>query len=379
MCAVAAPRSDGRLCVHDACSGETVECAVAADGDASRASTGLAAYVSAVAHRVARNFPDPRPGANIAFASDLPHAAGMSSSSTLVTALFLSLSATNGLEARAAYRRAIRDRQDLAGYLGCIENGDSFGELTGERGVGTFGGSEDHTAILCGVPGALVQYAFCPVRHERTVALPPECVIAIATSGVTAEKTGAARDSYNQVSLLAREITARWSAATGVHYPTLAAAVEASPRAADDILRMLVSERNDAGTTAGVDAMIARFEQFLLESYEMVPAAADALARRDMAVLGAVVDRSQDAAERWLGNQIPETSFLARSARELGARAASAFGAGFGGSVWALVQQNDAPEFCARWMAGFAEQFPGAAPRAGALVTHAGPGAMSLA
>ncbi len=50
-----------------------------------------------------------------------------------------------------------------------------------------------------------------------------------------------------------------------------------------------------------------------------------------------MAERSQEAAERWLGNQIPETIALARLARHVGATAASAFGAGFGGSVWALV------------------------------------------
>ena len=44
--------------------------------------------------------------------------------------------------------------------------------LEGDRGVGTFGGSEDHTAMLCCLPGSLSQYRFCPVRRERIVALP---------------------------------------------------------------------------------------------------------------------------------------------------------------------------------------------------------------
>ena len=46
---------------------------------------------------------------------------------------------------------------------------------------------------------------------------------------------------------------------------------------------------------------------------------------------------SQAEAETLLGNQVPETIALARAARELGAFAVVRFGAGFGGSVWALV------------------------------------------
>jgi galactokinase len=61
------------------------------------------------------------------------------------------------------------------------------------------------------------------------------------------------------------------------------------------------------------------------------------------------VDRSQRGAEIGLGNQIRETVDLARMARSLGAHAASAFGAGFGGSVWALVNRAEAPSFQTAW------------------------------
>ena len=40
---------------------------------------------------------------------------------------------------------------------------------------------------------------------------------------------------------------------------------------------------------------------------------------------------------------------LARAAREHGALAASSFGAGFGGSVWALVERAAAEDFATRW------------------------------
>ncbi len=55
---------------------------------------------------------------------------------------------------------------------------------------------------------------------------------------------------------------------------------------------------------------------------------------------GRLVDRSQQASATLLGNQVPETIALARLAREHGALAASAFGAGFGGSVWALMTSS---------------------------------------
>jgi galactokinase len=49
---------------------------------------------------------------------------------------------------------------------------------------------------------------------------------------------------------------------------------------------------------------------------------------------------------------------LARSARALGAFGASSFGAGFGGSVWALVGQAEAADFAARWLASYRAEFP---------------------
>ena len=49
---------------------------------------------------------------------------------------------------RPEWTRAIGTPLDLAGYLGAVENGLTFGSLAGTSGVGTHGGSEDHTAIL---------------------------------------------------------------------------------------------------------------------------------------------------------------------------------------------------------------------------------------
>jgi galactokinase len=74
-----------------------------------------------------------------------------------------------------------------------------------------------------------------------------------------------------------------------------------------------------------------------------------------------------------LHNQIPETVFLARRARELGAVAASAFGAGFGGSVWALVARREAEALAARLAADYRERFPQHADLAEVFVTQAGP------
>ena len=129
----------------------------------------------------------------------------------------------------------------------------------------------------------------------------------------------------------------------------------------------------------GTDLLRKRFDQFVLESRTIVPAAGDALRAGDLAGFGALVDRSQQAVEDWLGNQVPETVCLAREARRLGAVAASAFGAGFGGSVWALVAEGACEEFLREWRTAYEAAHPAAAARAVFFETSPGPAAFRLA
>src|SRR5262249_41460591 len=159
-------------------------------------------YPATVARRIARNFPSPHGeaprGANVAFASDLPRSAGLSSSTALIIAIFAVLAEVNALEQHSAYIENIPNREALAAYLGCIENGRTFGTLIGDRGVGTKGGSQDHTAVLCSEAGQLVAHAYSPARRERVVPMPTGYTFAIASSGVAAEKTGDGRDDYTR-------------------------------------------------------------------------------------------------------------------------------------------------------------------------------------
>jgi galactokinase len=75
-----------------------------------------------------------------------------------------------------------------------------------------------------------------------------------------------------------------------------------------------------------------------------------------------------------LCNQTMETIELARSARAFGAAAASAFGAGFGGSVWALVSTSDAEDFRDKWAGYYREKFPERVNASKFSITGAGPG-----
>ncbi len=363
----AAPRTDHRLRIVDALSGGEADFTIAAD--LKGAPGHWANYPMTVARRLARNFGALR-GADIAFASDLPPAAGMSSSSALVVGFASLLSDINELERRPEYTATIRGHEELAAYLATVENGRSFGSLEGDRGVGTAGGSEDHTAILCCRRDQLSQYAFSPVRHERSVRLPPRWTFAIGVSGVAADKNAAAQDAYNRAARTVDVLMQAWRAATGRTDGRLADAV-ASASDAPDRMREILREASSAPFAP--QALLDRFEQFLAESTEIIPAVGDCLAQGDVEGIGLMVDRSQRMAERLLQNQVPETVALARSARSLGAAAASAFGAGFGGAVWALIEVGSAGDFVARWGNAYSTAFPARAPHAQFVLTRPGP------
>jgi len=373
FCLLVASRNDSTIRLTDATTGEAAEFPIAPD--LATQPGHWSHYSKTVARRVASNFSAPLAGADIAFASDLPPAAGMSSSSALVVAVFLAISAVNDLTHRDIYRRNIPTTEALAGYLGAIENGQDFGELRGDAGVGTFGGSEDHTAILCCRAGELSGYSFCPVRAESITPLPEPWVLAVAAGGVVAEKTGQTKEKYNRASRLAVAAAKCWREATGDQAPHLGAAVASGPTAFA-ALRKVLQSRSAEGFFPS--ELVDRADQFYAESEEIVPAAVDALQRSDFQRFGQLADRSQHLAEKLLKNQVPETAYLARSARELGATAASAFGAGFGGAVWALVESGTAQGFLAEWDQAYCRTFPALEERCRFFLTCPAPAAFEL-
>jgi galactokinase len=333
-------------------------------------------YPMTVARRLARDFPGLATGADIALHSDLPAASGMSSSSALIVGTFLCLASARGFAGDPRFRAEVRDADDLAAYLAAVESGQGFGGLAGDAGVGTHGGSEDHTAILRAEAGRLLQYRFVPATLERVVDLPGGYRFAIASSGVAAEKTGAMKDRYNRASALVRALREIWREAGGEEAPSLAAAMRASLDAPDRLRRALREARDPAFPQGD---LLARLDHLLAESEFIVPAAVAALAAGDLAGFGARVDESQRLAETLLGNQVPETIELAHSARDLGAVAASAFGAGYGGSVWALVAEQEMERFLAAWRKTYAARFPAIAPASSFFASGAGGGAQRLA
>ena len=110
--------------------------------------------------------------------SNLPAAAGLSSSSALLVAFAMALLRANGWS---------------AGF-------DELMEVLpeGEHFVGTRGGGMDHAAVLASRAGCASLVSFGPVAVQH-VPIPEDWVFLVADSGVRAEKSGAARERYNSV------------------------------------------------------------------------------------------------------------------------------------------------------------------------------------
>ena len=347
---VARPRQDGIVRVGDIFDGQIVE--VDPSSEAPAHYRGLQRYVHVVAHRFHVNFPGCDLGANIAIASDLPRASGLSSSSALTVGVALALIKRASLRERPEWKEHLRRVYDLGWYLGCVENGLDFPGLPGSAGVGTHGGSEDQTAILACKTEHVSLYRFVPVTPLGETRMPDDWTFVIASSGVQADKADSVKDRYNRASNGVRALHAIWNARSGERALSLCAALASHPRAAEKLEHWLEPQGGFS-----VDELRTRLRHFIGENARPALAAA-AFRDADEKALGRLAADSQRDAHELLGNQIPETITLAHLARDVGAFASSSFGAGFGGSVWAAVRTTDAERFGAEWVRAFAARMP---------------------
>ena len=134
-------------------------------------------YLRAAARAVERKWGVGR-GIDATVTSNLPAAAGLSSSSALLVAFTLALLRAN--EWRATFEELMEILPD------------------GEQFVGTRGGGMDHAAALASRAGHASLVSFHPVA-VRHVPIPRDWAFLVADSGVRAEKSGAARERYNAV------------------------------------------------------------------------------------------------------------------------------------------------------------------------------------
>ncbi|HHH75550.1 MAG TPA: hypothetical protein ENL03_00830 [Phycisphaerae bacterium] len=135
-------------------------------------------YIKAAMLRLQHQYQDVKvKGLNLAVTGDVPIAAGLSSSSTIVVATLQAAIALNNFELTS------QQFIDLCGQ--------------GEWFVGSRGGAGDHAAIYLGQRGKIAQVGYLPFRVENTVEAPANYQVIIANSHVKAPKSGSAKDRFN--------------------------------------------------------------------------------------------------------------------------------------------------------------------------------------
>ncbi len=263
-------------------------------------------------------------GIDAAVVSDLPPAAGLSSSSALLVAFSLALLRANGI------------RADFEELMEILPEGEYF--------VGTRGGGMDHAVSLGAREGCALLVGFDPVT-ARAVPIPEDWGFLVAHSGRTAEKSGAVREEYNE--------RRRW----GRRFRLPLADESVCPTAAEPLTE---DERN---AIAHVTAEARRVER-----------AVEAMERRDAAAFGRLLRESHASLRDLLKVSCPELDRLVEAAMESGAIGARLTGAGFGGCavVFALRPQ------LAQVRQGLMERFYAGIPEAVILDAEPGPGALYM-
>jgi N-acetylgalactosamine kinase len=135
-------------------------------------------YIKAAILRLQHRFTDIKVrGMNLVFYGDVPIAAGLSSSSTIVVATLQAAIALNNFE------------------LTSTQFIDLCGE--GEWFVGSRGGAGDHAAIYLGQRGKIAHVGNLPLKVEKIIDAPSEYQVVIANSHIKAAKSEFAKHTFN--------------------------------------------------------------------------------------------------------------------------------------------------------------------------------------
>ncbi|MCK6448043.1 MAG: galactokinase [Planctomycetes bacterium] len=268
-------------------------------------------YVKAAAEILAREHGAVR-GFDAVVAGDVPAASGLSSSAALVVGSALAFAEANGLEFEPLVLAELSAR--------------------GEHYVGTRGGGMDQAICLLGRPHHAVKIDFAPLRAEL-VPVPVDWRFVVANSLVVADKSGSARDAYNQ---------RRAACERG-----LAALRDALGRPTAKFAELLASHGADALLALGARTLgaedLARLRHVLGEALRVERAVA-ALRAHDLDAFGAAMDASHASLAGDYAVSTPELDELVALQRRFGAAGARLTGAGFGGCTVALCRADRARE-----------------------------------
>ena len=266
-----------------------------------------------------------RVGVDALVLSDLPFAAGLSSSSALMIAVGLALMHVNELDAPP------------------LELAHAMAEA--ERHTGTQGGGMDQAISMMAVEGHASLIGFHPLTVRHT-SVPPDWRFVVANSLVAAEKSGAARQAYNAGPTLSREAL-----------EVVASSVQADDALAAPNYAGLMSEHGlpellSAAEPALDEGHMRRFRHVVTEA-DRVRRAQVALEEADLAGFGALMTASHESLRDDCGVSCPELNDLVDIARRAGAVGARLTGAGFGGCAIALCTSESAPSVLEALEVGF--------------------------
>jgi len=270
--------------------------------------------------------------------SNLPLAAGLSSSSALMTGIALAL-----LRANDIY--------------------PSVGELMellpeGEQFVGTRGGGMDHAAVLASQPGSALLIHFSPFRFEP-IPIPSDWTFIVAHSLTVAEKSGSAKLEYN-----ARR-AAGLNALRKLGFPSYRAALDRHcPSQLADLAASLPESERDAflHVTAEADRVkhaVTALRANRIRDFGDLLVASHANLRDRLRVSNAALDELVDCA------------------MDGGALGARLTGAGFGGCAIILCNMADRDNVCAHLIEHFYAKHPGFSAAEHLLVAEPSSGALS--
>jgi galactokinase len=307
------PRTDGMVVLHDVDEEfESVEFEIA-PGIPPEAAGHWGNYVRAAANELARRFAIWQ-GFDGVLQSNIPVAAGLSSSSALVTAVGLALADVNEVHVE----------------------GRSFAELLAEaeRYTGTRGGGMDHAISMGGRPGCAAKVTFGPVRlrHQQ---IPADWCFVVADTGKRAEKSGAAQNVYN---LRRSECEEAFSFV--VEEVVRSGRVHMIPTDYASLMRALpVEDLLEIGQDVLKSNLLRRFRHVVTEAAR-VDEAIDRMRAADVTGFGTLMDASHASLRTDFLVSTVELDEVAAIAREGGAAGARLTGAGLGGCIVALADRS---------------------------------------
>ncbi len=249
-------------------------------------------------------------GFDAVVSSDIPIAAGLSSSSALVVASALATLQANDISF---------DVLELAKRM-----------AEAERYVGLRGGGMDQAICLGAVPGSACRIDFDPLRLTP-VTVPPEWQFVVAYSLTRAPKSGSVRDSYN---LRTRQCSEALAAV--VASLNLASHVGSYSELLSQQPALAVLEAAEGALDA---TLFRRFRHVVTEGIR-VNQAETALIQGDIAAFGRLMVESHCSLKEDYEVSCPELDQLVEIAVRSGAWGARLTGAGFGGCVVALAAEE---------------------------------------